>query len=167
MGSGKKWPALGFGVPLVVLLDQATKLHIHARFTLHESRPIIDHFFDLTYVRNSGAAFGFLARRNPDFLRWFFPVMTVLALVALVVYFVRLPSGQPLTRWGLCLIMGGALGNGIDRLWLGQVIDFLDVHWYNAYHWPAFNVADSAICIGVGCLFLDAFRAAHQPQAAD
>jgi signal peptidase II len=76
-------------------------------------------------------------------------------------YFVRVPSQCTLRLWGLCLIISGALGNGLDRLWLGQVIDFIDVHWY-AYHWPAFNVADSSICIGVGLLLLDSFRAARE-----
>jgi signal peptidase II len=73
---------------------------------------------------------------------------------------VRVPQQYTLTLWGLCLIMAGALGNAIDRFWLGQVIDFIDVHWYT-YHWPAFNVADSSICIGVGLLLLDSFRAAR------
>jgi signal peptidase II len=98
-----------------------------------------------------------LARQSQEFLRFFFPAVTLLALVGLLIYFVRVPSQYVLRLWGLCLIMGGALGNGLDRLWLGQVIDFIDVYWH-AYHWPAFNVADSSICIGVGLLLLDSFR---------
>ena len=105
------------------------------------------------------AAFGMLARQSQEFLRFFFPAVTVVALAGLCMYFVRVSYQHTLTLWGLCLIIGGAMGNGIDRLWLGQVIDFIDVHWY-AYHWPAFNVADSSICIGVGLLLLDSFRAA-------
>jgi signal peptidase II len=100
-----------------------------------------------------------LAQQSQAFLRLFFPAVTVLALVGLLIYFVRVPQQYALRLWGLCLIIGGALGNGLDRLWLGQVIDFIDVHWY-AYHWPAFNIADSSICIGVGLLLLDSFRAA-------
>jgi signal peptidase II len=83
--------------------------------------------------------------------------VTLLAIVVLLVYFIRVPHQRTLTLWGIGLILGGAVGNGIDRLWLGQVIDFLDFHW-NTYHWPAFNLADSAICVGVGLLLLDAFR---------
>lgn len=158
MAGPQRWWWLGCLVVLVIGLDQATKLHIHAHFALHESYPIIENFFALTYVRNPGAAFGLLARYDAAFLRLFFPVITLVAVVALTWYFAHVPAPCVLTRWGIGLIMGGALGNGIDRLWLGQVIDFLDVHWYQ-YHWPAFNIADSAICIGVGLLLLEAFRA--------
>jgi signal peptidase II len=134
---------------------------------LHESRPVVADFFHLTYVRNSGAAFGLLARHNAAFLRLFFPVVTILAVVILLLYFKHTPPQHVLTLSGICLIIGGAIGNGIDRLWLGQVIDFLDVFW-QTYHWPAFNVADSAICVGVGCLLLDAFlRPSPSPVAAD
>jgi signal peptidase II len=155
----KKWQLFGCLVLGVLALDQATKLYVHTTLALHESHPIIAHLFAFTYVRNSGAAFGMLARQSQEFLRLFFPAVTVVALVGLCMYFVRVPYQRTLTLWGLCLIIGGATGNAIDRFWLGQVIDFLDVHWY-AYHWPAFNVADSSICIGVGLLLLDSFRAA-------
>ena len=157
MHNGRKWHLLIRLVMLVLLLDQGSKLYVHATFTLHESRPIVANFFHLTYVQNPGAAFGFLARQSPAFLQWFFPMVTLLAVLALVLYFMMVPFQHRRTLWGIGLIIGGALGNGIDRLWLGRVIDFLDVHWH-AYHWPAFNVADSSICLGVGLLLLDAFR---------
>jgi signal peptidase II len=156
----KKWQLLGCVLCLVLGLDQATKLYVHATFKLHESRPVISDFFHFTYVRNAGAAFGLLAHRSADFRRFFFPIITGLAVVGLLMYFTRIPHQYTLTLWGISLIISGALGNGIDRLWLGQVIDFIDVHWY-MYHWPAFNVADSAICIGVGLLLLDALRVAR------
>ena len=159
MSTSKKWQLFGCLVLGVLVLDQATKLYVHTTFALHEPHPVIANLFDFTYVRNSGAAFGILARQSQEFLRFFFPAVTVVALVGLCMYFVRVPYQRTLTLWGLCLIIGGAMGNGIDRLWLGQVIDFIDVYWY-AYHWPAFNVADSSICIGVGLLLLDSFRAA-------
>jgi signal peptidase II len=152
-----RWTVFAFLVVTIIALDQATKLHIHHTFRLHESRPVIANFFDVTYVRNAGAAFGLLSRQSPTFLRYFFPSMTLVAVIALMIYHARVPHAHTLTRWGLAAITGGALGNGIDRLWLGQVIDFIDVHVY-AYHWPAFNVADSAICVGVGVLLLDTFR---------
>ncbi len=157
MSTRKKWQLFGCLVLGVLGLDQATKLYVHTTFALHQSYPVIANLFSFTYVRNSGAAFGLLARQSQEFLRVFFPAVTLLALVGLFIYFVRVPSQYVLRLWGLCLIMGGALGNGLDRLWLGQVIDFIDVYWY-AYHWPAFNVADSSICIGVGLLLLDSFR---------
>ena len=156
-----RWRLLGWVAGLVLVLDQATKLHVHNTFALYESRPLVENFFAFTYVRNSGSAFGLLARYDPAVLRIFFPAVTVLAVVALLWYLSRLPASQPLTLWGVCLVIGGAAGNGIDRFRIGQVIDFLDVHWYDVYHWPAFNVADSAICVGVGLLVLDAFRTAR------
>ena len=156
-----RWRLLGWVAGLVLVLDQATKLHVYNTFALYESRPLVENFFALTYVRNSGSAFGLLARYDPAVLRIFFPAVTVLAVVALLWYLSRLPASQPLTLWGVCLVIGGAAGNGIDRFRIGQVIDFLDVHWYDVYHWPAFNVADSAICVGVGLLVLDAFRTAR------
>lgn len=155
-----KWFLLVSMASLVLLLDQGSKVYVHHTFVLHESRPVIADFFHLTYVRNPGAAFGLLARQKAAFRQFFFPTMTVLAIVALLVYFIHVPGQRTLTLWGICLIMGGAVGNGIDRLWLGQVIDFLDFYW-RTYHWPAFNLADSAICIGVGLLLLDAFRHSH------
>jgi signal peptidase II len=160
----RKWLSFAVLVGLILGLDQATKLYVHATFRLHESRPVVEGFFHLTYVRNPGAAFGLLAYQDESFLQWFFPLVTVLAIIALVVYFVNVPASRRRTLWGIGLIVGGAIGNGIDRLWLGQVIDFLDVHWRDVYHWPAFNLADSAICIGVGLLLLDAFR---QPAEAE
>jgi signal peptidase II len=154
----RKWLLLGMVVGVVLVLDQSSKLYVHMTFALHETRPVIADFFHFTYVRNSGAAFGLLAQQHPVFLRFFFPIITILAVIALIVYYVWVPYEQTVTLWGICLIIGGAVGNGIDRLWLGQVIDFIDVHVYDYYHWPAFNIADSAICIGVGLLLLDALR---------
>lgn len=144
-------------VAVVLVLDQGSKLWVHTTFGLYEARTIVPDFFHLTYVRNSGAAFGMLARQHPAFLRFFFPTVTILAVLVLLIYYTRVPREQALTRWGIGLIIGGAVGNGIDRLWLGQVIDFIDVHVYD-YHWPAFNLADSAICVGVGLLLLNALR---------
>ena len=167
MQQQKKWRFFLLLVGCVLVLDQGTKLYIHHTFMLHESRPVVADFFHLTYVRNSGAAFGLLARQNATFLRLFFPAVTLFAVVILLLYFQHTPRQRVLTLSGICLIIGGAIGNGIDRLWLGQVIDFLDVFW-QTYHWPAFNVADSAICVGVGCLLLDAFlHPAPSPVAAD
>jgi signal peptidase II len=164
--TSKKWWLLGCLVVSILVADQTTKLYVHRTFALYEARPVVGNFFTLTYVRNSGAAFGMLARQNRDFLRIFFPVITGLAIMALVIYFIYVPPYYTFTLWGIGLILGGAIGNGIDRLWLGQVIDFIDVHWYN-YHWPAFNIADSAICIGVGFLLVDSFLYSHHPPTPE
>ena len=153
----KKWLLFVSVVGVVLGLDQITKYYIHTSFALYESYPVIDGFFNLTYIRNSGAAFGFLSRQAPTFLRLFFLTVTAIALIVLVIYYARVPWPYRLTLIGLSLITAGALGNGIDRLWLGQVIDFIDVY-VRSYHWPSFNVADSAICVGVGCLLLDTLR---------
>ncbi len=153
----KKWVLFVILVGVVLGLDQGTKRYVSTTFGLYESRPVIPNLVHLTYVRNSGAAFGLLARQDPAFLRVFFISVTAVALVVLLFYYVRIPWAHTVTLWGLCLITSGAVGNGIDRLWLGQVIDFIDVHVYG-YHWPAFNVADSAICVGVGLLLLDTLR---------
>ncbi len=153
----RKWQLFILLVGVVVVLDQGTKLVVHTTFELHESRPVFANFFHFTYVQNPGAAFGFLSELPASVLRLFFPLVTAVAVTALVIYFRIVPQQRMRTLSGTCLIIGGAIGNGIDRLWLGRVIDFIDVHWYMR-HWPAFNLADSAICIGVGLLLLDAFR---------
>jgi signal peptidase II len=153
----KKWLLFVFLVGAVVALDQSTKQYVDATFSLYESRPVVPGYFNLTHVRNTGAAFGLLSRQDPTFLRLFFLSVTGLAFVIVTFYYSRIPWSQRLTLWGLGLIMGGALGNGIDRYTIGQVIDFLDVY-VGDFHWPAFNVADSAICTGVGLLLIDSFR---------
>ena len=140
---------------VIVALDQATKLYIDANFRLHESIPVIDGLFNLTYVRNKGAAFGILADsavRIP-----FFITVSILAMLGILWYLRRIRNDQPLALFSLSLVFAGAFGNLIDRIRLGEVIDFLDVFW-RGYHWPAFNVADSAICVGVALLMIDMWR---------
>ncbi len=145
----------------VLVLDQASKLYIDRHFALYESQTVIDHFFNITYVRNKGAAFGILsdsAIRIPFFL-----AITVLAVIAILWYLRQLGEQERLQAFSLRLILAGALGNLIDRIRLGEVIDFLDVHWYQ-HHWPAFNVADSAITVGVGLLLIDLWRRERRSQ---
>ncbi len=143
-------------VSLVVLaFDQATKLYIDNRFTLYESVTVIENFFHITYVRNKGAAFGILA--DNAFRVPFFITVASIAAIGIFWYLHKLGDGQKLHVLALSLVFSGAVGNLIDRIRLGEVIDFLDVHWYQ-HHWPAFNVADSAICVGVGLLLLDMWR---------
>jgi signal peptidase II len=133
-----------------LLLDQLSKIYIDNNFELSQSKRIISNFFNLTYVRNPGAAFGILAESSIRLP--FFITISVLASLGILWYIRRIPSEKHWQHLALGLILSGALGNLIDRIRFGEVIDFLDVHWYN-YHWPAFNVADSAICIGVTIMF--------------
>ncbi|MBW2519096.1 MAG: signal peptidase II [Deltaproteobacteria bacterium] len=140
---------------IILLFDQATKLYIDAHFRLHETLPVVKGLFNLTYVRNKGAAFGILSDsviRIP-----FFITVSLIAMLAILWYFNRLRQDQKLAAWGLSLVFAGAFGNLIDRIRLGEVIDFLDIYW-RSYHWPAFNVADSAISTGVFLLILDMWR---------
>ena len=139
----------------VLVVDQATKIYVDRSMQLYQSITVIDHFFNITYLRNKGAAFSFLATASAWRLPFFILVSTI-ALVVIAVVFRRLRPDQPFTAFSLALIFSGALGNLIDRVRLGEVIDFLDVHWYT-HHWPAFNVADSAICVGVFLLAIDMY----------
>jgi signal peptidase II len=137
---------------IILVLDQATKLYIDHRFALYESVTVIENFFNITYVRNPGAAFGILA--DSAFRIPFFITVATLAALGILWYMRQLRADQRLLHFALSLIFAGAVGNLIDRIRLGEVIDFLDVHWYQ-HHWPAFNVADSAITVGVSLLLLD------------
>ena len=136
-----------------VSLDQASKAHIMQTMRLHESISVIPSFFSLTYIRNPGAAFGFLASSSTDFRLLFFAVASLVAAVVLGTIFWRLPQNDWLGQISIAGILGGAIGNLLDRLRLGEVVDFLDFY-VNGYHWPAFNVADAAITVGVFVLAL-------------
>ncbi len=140
----------------VVLVDQATKAVVQRSFFLGESVPVIDGFFNLTYVRNPGAAFSFLASGNPAWVIPFFVVISLIVGVGIVYYYRRTDPAQRLHRWGLSLVLGGAAGNLIDRFLYRSVVDFLDFY-AGTSHWPAFNVADSAITTGVGLILLEMF----------
>lgn len=123
-------------------------------FEYGESVVMIRDFFSLTYVRNTGAAFGFLATANPSFRVPFFLIVPIIAMVVLGFLYRDLPQNAKWRATALGLVSGGAIGNLIDRVRLGYVVDFLDFHFKTDYYFPAFNVADSAICIGVGILLL-------------
>jgi signal peptidase II len=136
---------------LVVLLDQLSKAWILATLRLHEGFSLIDGFFNIVHVRNPGAAFGFLAGAPPLFREIFFIAVT-LAAVLLILHYLRtsrIEETSPVLA--LALILAGAVGNLIDRVRFGEVVDFLDVY-IGSYHWPAFNVADSAITVGAAIL---------------
>lgn len=139
----------------VILLDQWTKGLVVDRFRLGESIPIISEFFNLTRVHNTGAAFGILAHANPVFRVPFFLIVPVVALGAIAYVFRKIPDKDVKMSTALSLVVGGAVGNLLDRLMYHHVIDFLEFHWRYRWHFPAFNVADAAICVGVGILMLD------------
>jgi len=148
---------------LVVVLDQFTKMLVDRLMNLHESRLLVDGILRLTYVQNRGAAFGILSEADLPYQSLLFAVVSLAALGAIAAYAWRLPARSRLPQTALALIMGGALGNLLDRARLGYVIDFVDAYW-GVHHWPAFNVADSAISIGVVLLVIDILR---QPQTGE
>jgi signal peptidase II len=149
----------------VMALDQATKAAVERLLNLYESQTLIGGLLQLTSVRNHGAAFGLFSSASLPYQSSLFAALSLLALLAIGAYAWRLPASSRLPRSGLALIMGGALGNLLDRVRLGYVIDFVDVYW-GSHHWPAFNVADSAISVGVCLLVLDILLHPSTPQAA-
>ena len=128
----------------VLLLDQLTKVVVDWRFPLNWSMDVIPGFFNLVHVRNYGAAWGMFAGRT-----WLLGVVSLVAVVLLVANFRRMSEGNVFNEWILSIIGGGIAGNMIDRFFRGSVIDFLDFHWHEVYHYPSFNVADMAISVGV------------------
>lgn len=145
------WP-LGI-TALVVVADQATKAWIMATFYLHEQLEVIPGFFNLTHVTNTGAAFGLLAGEQNHWRRFFFIGVALAALVVIGFSYRHLKNQGTLFVFAVSLIGGGALGNLIDRIRFGAVVDFLDFY-VGSHHWPAFNVADSSITVGVALFLL-------------
>jgi signal peptidase II len=171
---------LAFVAGTVIIVDQLTKLSIMQNMRLHESIPIIPNLFSLTYIRNPGAAFGLLAGSSNAFRMLFFGVTSLIALALLGTILVRLPARDWVGQLSIAAILGGAIGDLLDRLQYGEVIDFLDAYmigpdiqfhidryqigpfhigpylldFSGPHHWPAFNVADSAISVGVVFLII-------------
>lgn len=166
---------LGIIIPIVFLADQLTKRLILKLIPLGDSIPVIPGIFDIVHTRNKGAAFGFLAETPESFRIPFFFIVSTIALTLITVYFFRLKDPRRSVYFCLALILGGALGNIYDRIFLGEVVDFLSFHWYDKVvhweiagmwlrfrmEWPAFNVADSAISIAVVWLM---FLMMRQPK---
>jgi len=148
----------------VILLDLWTKWLIVKRLDLHQAIPIIPNFFQLVHVRNTGAAFGIGANADSRIIPLLLNGGAIAVFCVVVVYALRSAVTDRLLQTGLHLILGGAIGNLLDRFRFGYVVDFLDVYVRN-HHWPAFNVADSAICIGIGLLFLDMKKKPEQAAA--
>ncbi|MEJ2157361.1 MAG: signal peptidase II [Desulfobacteraceae bacterium] len=133
---------------LVVALDQLSKLWVLVAMPLHESIAVIPGFFSLTHVRNPGGAFGFLAQNGAPWRHWLFLAAAVLALGMILYFHHHTPRSHPYLALGLAMIFGGAIGNLIDRVRFGEVVDFLDFYILD-HHWPTFNVADSGVTVGV------------------
>ncbi|MEW8013346.1 MAG: signal peptidase II [Candidatus Sedimenticola endophacoides] len=145
---------------LVIGLDQLTKQLVEASLLVYERVSLLP-FFNLTLAYNEGAAFSFLSDQG-GWQRWFFVVLALVVTTALVVWLRQLGRGERRVAIALALIIGGAVGNLIDRLLFGHVIDFLDFY-YGRWHWPTFNLADSAIFLGVVLMLLDALRDGRDP----
>lgn len=149
----KKRVVLITTVGLMVILDAVTKACVASTMLLHESFAVIEGFFNITYVRNPGAAFGLLATASPGFRAFFFLSVTAVAIILILYYIKKSRADEMLETFSLSLILSGALGNMIDRVRFGEVIDFIDIY-IGSHHWPAFNVADSAISVGAALLIL-------------
>ncbi len=142
----------------IILADQITKWLIRTNVALYERIPLLS-FFDITHLRNRGAAFGILNDLPDTFKMPLFVLVLIVAVVVICVFLKNLDDHNRVLIYSLSLILGGAVGNSIDRFRLGYVTDFLDFHWFGDpnYHWPPFNVADSAITIGVILILFDTF----------
>jgi signal peptidase II len=154
MKIGRRYFFLAALAGAVVTLDQLTKMYVHTQFYLGETLPLLEDFFNFTYVRNTGAAFGIFRDAPESFRDIFFLSMPPLAMLVILSILWNVEDRDHLQIFALSNIFGGAIGNYIDRLRFGYVIDFLDLHYKHIYTWPAFNVADSCIVGGVGILLL-------------
>ena len=155
---------LGFG-SLIFVLDQLSKNAISSWLPYGGSSPVIDGFFSLVHVRNTGMAFSLFADAAPWFREFALPALQLAIILVVVAIFRMVGEAAQLSRFALALVLGGAAGNFFDRILHGYVTDFLDFY-VASYHWPAFNVADSAITIGAGLLLLDSIRTRPSPGEA-
>jgi signal peptidase II len=149
----KYWVLLIFCLG-ILLLDQVTKCMVVQKLPLYQRVEVIQGFFNLTHVRNTGGAFGIFGGEKGGLGSTLFVVVSLIAVGAILFLFTKVKENEKILTLSFSLILGGAIGNLIDRLRYGEVIDFLDFH-LSTTHWPAFNVADSAICIGIGLMALE------------
>jgi signal peptidase II len=162
MSIGRRVPELWLSV-IIVVADQATKALIRSRLPLYDSVNVIPGLLDITHATNTGAAFGIMNGVEFPYKAAVMVLVALIALAAVGLYAMSLPAEQRVARLGLAMILGGAFGNLIDRALTGHVIDFVDVYW-RTYHFWAFNVADSAITVGVVLMLLDVLGVGRAPK---
>lgn len=151
---------------LVFVLDQATKYYFEGSLNLYQQIVIIPDYFSWTLAYNTGAAFSFLAGES-GWQRWLFALIAIVVSIVLVIWLKRLKPNETWLAVALALVLGGALGNLLDRILFGHVIDFILVHWQNRWYFPAFNLADSAITVGAIMLALDMFNSKQSGDSHD
>lgn len=162
----KKYLTFFWVILFLIVLDQAVKTYVHTQFSLGESVVVIKGFFNFTYVRNTGAAFGMLSDAPETFRKLFFLSIPVIAVFVIFMMLKTTPSDDRIQIYALSSIAGGALGNYVDRLKYGYVVDFLDFHFKHHYTYPAFNIADMAIVSGVFFLGLLIIRDMRREKLA-
>ena len=158
----KFWLGALFVAALVsLILDQTSKIWVESVFALHESKPVIPGFFSLTHVRNLGAAWSILEGHI-----WLLLTVACVMLAAMIFFFRYLTDGWKERYFAMGLVIGGIFGNSIDRIWRGAVVDFFDFQ-FGSYHYPVFNIADCAICIGIGIFLLSSFLRPEPEKKAE
>lgn len=160
----KKYSLAGIIAAVIVIMDQITKVAVRSNLELWSSKTLIPNYFNLVYVVNKGAAFGFLNRSDINWQRTFFIIVTVVSLAAITMLLKSTKDKDLFQISGLGFILGGAAGNLIDRIIFGQVTDFLDFY-VGTHHWPAFNIADIAICFGAIAMIISVYR--NKSNASD
>ncbi|MGE8500112.1 MAG: signal peptidase II [Pseudomonas sp.] len=150
---------------LVFVVDQVTKFWFDNNLSMYQQIVVIPDYFSWTLAYNTGAAFSFLAGAS-GWQRWFFAAVAVVVSIVLVVWLKRLKSDETWLAVALALVLGGALGNLVDRVVFGHVVDFILVHWQNRWYFPAFNIADTAISLGAILLALDMFKSKKSGEVA-
>ena len=151
---------------VLIILDQYTKLWVTNHIPQGHFIMVVDNFFALSHIRNPGVAFGLFAEGPSNLKTYIFIGFSIIAIIAILIVFHKTPRGNTMVLAALIMIFSGAIGNLIDRILYHEVIDFIDF-FYNHYHWPAFNIADSCITIGVGLMFVDLFRSGREPEVED
>jgi signal peptidase II len=162
----KRYIIVFLAVLVIVGLDQFTKYIVCQSLPLHHQKEVIKNFFHIVHIRNPGIAFGLFTQAGAHYR---IPMLILVSAVAvfIICYFLyQIKDGSWLQNTCFSLLLGGAIGNLIDRFRIGEVIDFLDVHWYSAFHWPAFNVADSAISVGIVLLGIDTLLSMKKKKPA-
>jgi len=148
---------------VLIVIDQYTKLMVSLHIPLNYSVEVIEGIFNLTHIRNSGVAFGLFASQQSEYKALMFITISTIAITAILVIFHQTPKEKKMVQIGLILIFSGAIGNLIDRSLHGEVIDFVDL-FINGHHFPAFNIADSCITMGVALMVIDLFSEGSRPD---